>query len=91
MRKDERGKKEISMLEEELNGLHFELEESYSRIGKKMLEATQKEERKINQIVDEMINKRKKLLKLKHEKACENCMTFNEEENNYCKHCGKKI
>ncbi|RVU54231.1 zinc ribbon domain-containing protein [Anaerosphaera multitolerans] len=82
---------EILNLEENLNKLEIDLENQYIESGKKILELSINEQQKIDSLINEIIEIKKRLIKVKKEKQCPSCMTYNTSDSNYCKFCGKSI
>lgn len=81
----------ITQLEGELNHLEADLQAHYCQIGKEILELAEKEQGQINNLVDQIINIKKKLAVIKNNIQCPWCMAYNSSDSKYCKHCGEEI
>lgn len=68
-----------------------ELLEKYCDVGKFVLEKVEKENREIDQLVDQVIEVKKELVKVKGEIQCPHCYQYNEPDSIYCNRCGKKL
>lgn len=82
---------EIDRLTKQLEHMEQELLEKYCDVGKFVLEKIEKENREIDQLVDRVIEVKKKLVKVKGEIRCPYCYQYNEPESIYCSRCGKKL
>lgn len=78
-------------LEKELLLMEAELQLRYSRIGKQILEMMDGERQAINQLADQIIEKKQKLSVIRKEKQCSQCMVYNSADSKYCKHCGLQL
>lgn len=87
----ENRKLEIERLTQELNHMEKLLLEKYCDVGKFVLERIEKENREIDQLVDQVIEIKKELVRVKGEIQCPNCYQYNEPDSIYCKRCGQKI
>lgn len=67
------------------------LVEKYCDVGKAILEKAEKEGREVNELVDELIEVKKELIKAKGQKRCTNCYQYNEMGSIYCSKCGAKL
>ena len=68
----------ISRTEQELSNMEEELQEYYCEAGKAILETAETEGRKINDLVDRIIDTKKKLLELRRETICPDCIARND-------------
>ena len=68
-----------------------ELLEKYCDVGKFVLEKIEKENREIDQLVDQVIKLKKELIRVKGEIRCPYCYQYNEPASVYCNRCGKKL
>lgn len=82
---------EVYRLEHDLSELEAELNDHYCTLGKQMLEAAEREDREINQLVDQIIKTRQQLSALRQTIRCPNCLSQNGSNSRYCSHCGKKL
>lgn len=82
---------EINQMEQELVRMEIELNNFYCEAGKTILEKAEREERKINDLVEHIIETRRKLVDAKDEKYCPECEEHNERGSGYCKRCGYKF
>jgi uncharacterized paraquat-inducible protein A len=78
-------------LEHSLQEMESTLASHYCNLGKQILEVAEKEDREISQLVDEIIETKKKLSVLNRTILCPNCNTQNSSESNYCHACGTKL
>ena len=83
--------KEIKQMEQELSRLEYELYEQYYEVGKGILEKAEQESRKINCLVDQIIEARRKLAEAQREKRCSQCAEANDHNSLYCKRCGARL
>ncbi|MFV0399116.1 MAG: hypothetical protein ACK5LX_00675 [Oscillospiraceae bacterium] len=83
--------REIDRMEQEIGRLEHTLRESYSDAGKMILEAAETESRKINELVDRIVEMRRQLLELRGDRECPECGTYNKNHSLYCNHCGSKL
>jgi predicted DNA-binding ribbon-helix-helix protein len=67
------------------------LSEHYCSLGKQMLEVAEREDREINQLVDQIIETRKQLSELQQTIQCPVCHSRNSKTSQYCSHCGNKL
>ncbi|MDO5346233.1 MAG: hypothetical protein Q4E91_10855 [Lachnospiraceae bacterium] len=82
---------EIERLSQKLDHMEQELLEKYCDVGKFVLEKVEKENREIDQLVDQVIEVKKELARMKGEIRCPYCYQYNEPESIYCSKCGKKL
>lgn len=82
---------EIERLTQQLDHMEQELLEKYCDVGKFVLEKIEKENREIDQLVDQVIEVKKELVRVKGEIRCPYCYQYNEPESVYCNRCGKKL
>lgn len=82
---------EINRLTKQLNHMEQELLEKYCDVGKFVLEKVEKENREIDQLVDQVIEVKKELIRVKGEIRCPYCYQYNEPESIYCNRCGKRL
>lgn len=81
----------VGRTEQELHALEDELYAKYCEVGKAVLETAEMEGEKINNLVDRIVETKKRLLELRREKICTACLTGNDQNNRYCSRCGKKF
>lgn len=81
----------IQTLTQQIEHMDQTLRERYYNVGRVILERVEKENREIEQIVDQMIEMKKELVKMKGEVRCSNCFQYNEPGSCYCSRCGKKL
>lgn len=91
MREGTRVQEEIAQMEEKLSHMERDLYEAYCDVGKTILETAELEGRRINSLVDEIIEARKALAALRQEKDCPGCGAYNTLESLYCSHCGQRL
>ena len=84
-------KQDIHRLEREIGRLEHALQESYSYAGKVILETAETEGRKINSLVDRIIEMRKQLVEARGDKECTACGAYNDNRFVYCGRCGEKL
>lgn len=82
---------EIRHMEQEVSKMEYDLYEFYCDVGKGILEKAEQENRKINGMVDDIIEARLKLAKAKREKCCPACVQLNDHNSVYCKRCGAQL
>lgn len=82
---------EIQRLTQKLSHMEQELLEKYCDAGKLLLEKAEEESREIDRLVDEVIQVKQELVRVKGEKRCPNCYHYNEAESMYCSKCGTKL
>lgn len=82
---------EVQRLEESLREMEATLDEHYRDIGKSLLELAEKEDKEINQLVDQIIETRRQITKLQKLVQCPSCLSYNDRDNRYCSHCGTKL
>jgi len=82
---------EISRMEKDLCKMEYALYEQYCEIGKGFLETAEQENKKINRLVDRIIETHQKLAEAKKEKCCPECAEHNDWDSLYCKRCGEKL
>lgn len=81
----------IAEMEASLNRMEYQLQAHYCEMGKSILELVDVEQKVINKLVDDIIETRKELAKVKKEIQCEECMVYNTSDSKYCKRCGYKL
>lgn len=91
LEKSKTAKDDISRMELELSRMESALYESYCEVGKTILETAETEGRRINEMVDRIIETKKKLAAIREEKECPVCGACNEKDSPFCKRCGKKF
>lgn len=79
---------QLPQLEEALAKKEHELQELYYQMGKRILEIADGEQKTIDTLVDDIIGIRKKIVAIKHDIQCWECMTYNPKDSRYCRHCG---
>ena len=89
--RDPRPEGEPESLEEALTRAERGLQERYYQIGKEMLELADREQRKIDQLLEQIIDLRTKLAKREHKIRCPHCDTYTDADSIYCKRCGGKM
>ena len=82
---------EIGEMEKDLHNMEHELYEQYCEIGKGILEKAERENNKVNALVDQIIETRLRLAAAKEERCCPKCAEHNDRSSIYCKRCGKKL
>ena len=82
---------EIQRLEQSLSEMEAALTEHYCDIGKSLLELAEKEDKEINQLVDQIIETRRQIAALQKKVQCPGCLFYNSPDSRYCSHCGKKL
>ncbi len=82
---------EIRRLTQQLNHMEQELQEKYCDVGKYVLEKVEKENREIDQLVDQVIEVKRELVRVRGEIRCPCCYQYNEPGSIYCSKCGKKL
>lgn len=82
---------EIQRLMESLTEMETALNEHYCDIGKRLLEMAEKEDREINQLVDQIVQTRRQLTILQKRVRCASCLAYNSPDSRYCCQCGKKL
>lgn len=87
----EERQQEIDRLTQQLDHMEQELLERYCDVGKYVLEKLEKENKEIDQLVDQVIEVKRKLVKVKGQIRCPNCYQYNEPDSVYCCKCGKKL
>ena len=73
---------EIGELEKDLSKMEHELLEQYCEIGKGILEKVEMESKKVNALVDQIIETRQRLATAKEEKCCKKKLPTVKEDNN---------
>lgn len=73
---------EIGELEKDLSKMEHELLEQYCEIGKSILEKVEMESKKVNALVDQIIETRQRLATAKEEKCCKKKLPTVKEDNN---------
>jgi ribosomal protein L40E len=79
---------ELLQLEEALARKEHRLQELYCQMGKSILEIADSEKKTIDALVDDIIETRKKIVAIKHDIQCQECMTYNPDDSKYCRRCG---
>ena len=82
---------EINRITQQLDCMEQELLEKYCDVGRFVLEKIEKENREIDQLVDQVIKLKKELIRVKGEIRCPYCYQYNEPDSIYCNRCGKKL
>jgi uncharacterized paraquat-inducible protein A len=82
---------DVRKLEHDLSEMETTLTDHYCSVGKQLLEVAEREDREINQLVDQIIEKRKQLSALKKSVQCRSCLSMNSSDSVYCSHCGAKL
>ena len=82
---------EIQRLEPSLSEMEAALNEHYCDVGKSLLELAEKEDKEINQLVDQIIETRRQLTALQKQVRCPSCLSYNDSDSRYCNHCGTKL
>ena len=82
---------EVQRLEASLCEMEAALNEHYRDIGKSLLEFAEKEDREINQLVDQIIETRRQLTALQGQVLCPACLAYNDPVSRYCSRCGAKL
>ena len=81
----------IKQMEQELSKLEHNLWKEYYEAGKGILEIAEQENKRINSLVDKIIETRRKLAETKQEKCCPECTASNDHNSLYCKRCGARL
>lgn len=82
---------EVQRLTKSLGEMEAALNEHYCDVGKSLLEFAEKEDKEINQLVDQIIETRRKIAALQKRVQCPDCLTYNSSDSRYCSHCGTKL
>lgn len=82
---------EVEQLTKRLDHMEQKLLEKYCDVGKTVLEQVEKENREIDQLVEQVIEVKKELVRVKGEIRCPYCYQYNEPESVYCNRCGKRL
>jgi ribosomal protein L40E len=82
---------ELNQLEGALAKKEHSLQALYCQLGKSVLELADGEKEKIDILVDDIIETRKKLVAIRQEIECPECMTYNPNDSRYCRRCGTPI
>nr|WP_326184336.1 hypothetical protein [uncultured Oscillibacter sp.] len=82
---------EVQRLEQSLREMEAALNEHYRDVGKSLLELAEKEDKEINQLVDQIIETRRQITKLQKLVQCPGCLSYNDPDSRYCSHCGTKL
>jgi septal ring factor EnvC (AmiA/AmiB activator) len=88
---EQRRNDDVQRLERDLNKMETTLNEHYCNIGKQLLEMAEQEDREINNLVDKIIEIKKKIYELGEAIQCPNCLLVNSSESRYCSHCGNEL
>lgn len=83
---DDRNVTAAEMLEH-LTALECSLQRRYIDIGKEILELAEKENKEINQMVEEIVIIRRSLSQIK----CQGCSGANCADSKFCRHCGVSL
>lgn len=78
-------------MEGELTLLEAKLQAYYCRVGKNLLKFADDTQGDINDLVDEIICKKRALSEAKNEIQCIKCTVLNSSDSIYCKRCGSKL
>lgn len=81
---EEKRKKKIAQIE-------HSLEQLYTDTGKEFLELSEKQQQKIDKLVDELILLKRELDKLEKNITCPNCFIHNTSDSHFCKKCGTPL
>jgi lipopolysaccharide biosynthesis glycosyltransferase len=81
----------IRRLEHDLSELEANLTDHYCSLGKQILEVAEREDREINQLVDQIVEVKKQLSALQQTVQCPKCLFMNSSDSRYCSHCGNKL
>lgn len=82
---------EVQRLAQSLSEMEAALNEHYCDIGKSLLELAEKKDKEINQLVDQIIETRRRIAALQQKIQCPDCLAYNSSDSRYCSHCGKKL
>lgn len=82
---------ELMQLEEALAKKEHKLQALYCQMGKSILEIADGEQKTIDALVDDIIETRQKIVAIKHEIECPECMTYNPDDSRYCRRCGTPL
>lgn len=83
--------RDVRALEKDLSILEAKLQAHYSQMGKHILEAADSEQKAINALVNQIIDKKRELSLARNEKQCPECMVYNSSDSRYCKYCGRPL
>jgi hypothetical protein len=81
----------VQNLERDLNKMETILNEHYCNIGKQLLEMAEQEDQEINNLVDKIIDIKKRLYELEQTVQCPSCLLKNSSGSRYCRHCGNEL
>lgn len=82
---------EVQRLAKSLSEMEAALNEHYCDVGKSLLELAEKEDKEINQLVDQIIETRRRIAALQKKIQCPACLSYNSSDSRYCSHCGTKL
>lgn len=82
---------EVQRLTKSLSEMEAALNEHYCNVGKSLLELAEKEDKEINQLVDQIIETRRRIAVLQKQLQCPSCLSYNSPDSRYCNHCGTKL
>lgn len=91
MQKEDGDLSRIRELEEDISRKEDELIKRYCDFGKCLLELAEDEQRTVNRLVDEIIENRAELVKIKGQKQCPECTAYNDADSRFCKRCGELL
>lgn len=91
MKKEPEQAMEFQRLSASLCKMEAALNERYCDIGKSLLEFAEKEDKEINQLVDQIIETRRRIAALQKKIQCPDCLSYNHPDSRYCSHCGTKL
>lgn len=91
MQKDSEQAMEIQRLTKSLGEMEAALNEHYCDVGKSLLELAEKEDKEINQLVDQIIETRRRIAALQKKIQCPDCLSHNSADSRYCSRCGTKL
>lgn len=84
-------REEALRLEKSLVKMELELQTCYSEMGKSLLELADGEQKRIDALVDRIIETRKRLTAVQGEIRCPECMTYNTADSKFCRRCGSAL
>lgn len=83
--------REKQKMMQDIAGIETELQVCYIRIGKRVLEIAEQEQKGVYRLVDALVKKKKALSAARHRKTCPACLVQHEEENRFCRYCGEPL
>lgn len=81
----------VTEIEARLNRLEHALQDKYSSIGKGVLALAERRNKEVNDLVDQIIETKTELSKIRGELSCGKCMSTNAPDSRFCKKCGAPL